>query len=197
MSNQNENLVPTLQPSEFLYSPGNRFIDPYKVLVGAGLKSGYIVGDFGAGGGFYATAAAQIVGDKGTVYAIDVQEAPLKNITAEARMRSLRNITTLRCDLTKHDFCPVPAVSCDFIILANILHQAEDKKAVIATTYRSLKTGGQALVIEWEPTGGSFGPSISSRISEQEVAKLFTENGFKPGRKIPADPYHYAVTYIK
>ena len=94
MSSENQNLIPSAKPSDFLYSPGNRFIDPYKVLVAAGLKLGSIIGDFGAGAGFYATAAGQIVGDKGLVYAIDIQEAPLKNIASEARLQNLRNMKT-------------------------------------------------------------------------------------------------------
>ncbi len=180
-----------------MYSPGNKFLDPYKVLVGAGLRPGMVIGDFGAGNGFYATASAEIVGDKGMVYAIDIQEDPLRHITSEARLRKLRNITTLRCDLEKADFCPVPPVSCDIVILANILHQAPNKQAVVAATYKALKTGGYALVIEWEPQGAAFGPAVETRLSEEDVAELFTNNGLKPGRKVPADPYHYAVTYVK
>src|SRR3989344_3675118 len=177
-----------------LYSPGHRFIDPYKVLVGAGLKPGQVVGDFGAGNGFYATASAEIVGNAGSVYAVDIQEDPLRHIMAEARVKSLRNIKTLRCDLEKPDFCPVPAVSCDAVILANILHQAPNKQAVVAATYKALRTGGYALVIEWDPQGSAFGPPAETRLSEEDVAHLLTGSGFKPGRKTPADSYHYAVT---
>lgn len=180
-----------------LYSPGNKFVDPYKVLVAAGIKSGQTVGDFGAGGGYYAAAACKIAGDNGMVYAIDIQEAPLQHVMAEARLQNFRNVKTLRCDLEKADFCPVPAVSCDAVILANILHQAKDKKAVVQAAYRALKTGGFALVIEWEPQGAHFGPKAEDRLSEHDAAELLTQNGFKPGRKIPADAYHYAVTYIK
>ena len=180
-----------------LYSPGNRFLDPHKVLVGAGLRPGMVVGDFGSGHGFFAVASAEIVGEAGTVYAVDIQEEPLRNLTSEIRLRSLRNIKTIRCDLEKVDSCPVPAVSCDAVIVANILHQAPNKKEIVANIYRALKTGGFVVIVEWEPQGSAFGPAAESRLSEQDVAELFTKNGFKPGRKIPTDPYHYAVTYVK
>ncbi|OGE86333.1 MAG: hypothetical protein A3J48_02440 [Candidatus Doudnabacteria bacterium RIFCSPHIGHO2_02_FULL_46_11] len=180
-----------------LYSPGNRFIDPHKVLVGAGFRPGMIIGDFGSGNGFYAVAAAEIVGDKGSVYAVDIQEDPLRHLMSDARLKQIRNITTLRCDLEKADYCPVPAVSCDAVILANILHQAPNKKAVIESAFKALKTGGYVLVIEWEPQGSAFGPPAETRLSEEDVAHLLTGSGFKPGRKTPADSYHYAVTYIK
>lgn len=180
-----------------LYSPGNKFIDPHSVLVGAGLKPGMIVGDYGAGGGYYAVAAGKIVGENGLVYAIDIQEAPLQHVMADARLNGLRNIKTMRCDLEKADFCPVPAVSCDVVILANILHQAKDRKAVVQTAYKALKTGGYVVVIEWEPQGAAFGPKAHERLSEHDTAELMTSNGFKPGRKVPADPYHYVVTYVK
>jgi ubiquinone/menaquinone biosynthesis C-methylase UbiE len=180
-----------------LYSPGNRFLDPKRVLVGSGLRPGYVVGDFGAGGGYYATAAAEIVGDKGVVYAVDVQEPALQHIMSESRLRSLRNITTLQCDLEKNDHCPVPQISCDAVILANILHQAQNKNEIAKTAYRALKSGGYVLVVEWEPQEAVFGPAVETRISEQEVAAIFTSMGFRPGRQIATDPYHYAVTYVK
>lgn len=180
-----------------LYSPGNKFINPREVLTGAGLRPGMVVADFGSGGGHYAIAAAEIVEDKGTVYAVDIQEDPLRHLMSEARLRRLRNIETYQCDLEKQDYCPIPAVSCDVVILANILHQAPGKKSIIASAYKALKTGGYALVVEWEPKGAVFGPSAESRLAEDEVADLFTNNGFKPGRKIATEPYHYAVTYIK
>src|SRR3989344_5101944 len=129
-----------------LYSPGNRFIDPHKVLVGAGFRPGMIIGDFGSGNCFYAVAAAEIVGDKGQVYAVDIQEDPLRHLMSETRLKRLRNITTFRCDLEKTDVCPVPAVSCDVVILANILHQAKAKAAVVASAYKALKTGGYVVI---------------------------------------------------
>jgi ubiquinone/menaquinone biosynthesis C-methylase UbiE len=182
---------------DLLYSPGNRFLDPRRVLVGAGLRPGQTVGDFGSGAGYYATAAAEIVGEHGQVYAIDIQEPALANVMSEARLHKIRNIITMQCDLEKSDFCPVPHVSCDAVILANILHQAANRQEVVKSAYRALKSGGIVVVIEWEPQGAVFGPSVESRISEQEVSELFTKTGFRPGRQIPTDPYHYAVTYIK
>ena len=183
--------------SDMVYSPGNKFVDPYKILVAAGLRPGMVVGDFGAGNGFYAIAAAQIVGDNGTVYGVDIQEEPLKHVMSDARLKNLRNIKTLRCDLEKPDQCPVPPVSCDLVILANILHQTKSKKDVLASAYRGLKTGGTVLIVEWEPQGSPFGPAVETRLSEEEAAEILVKAGFKPGRKISTDPYHYAVTYTK
>ena len=156
-----------------------------------------VVGDFGSGHGFFAIGSAKIVGDKGTVYAVDVQEEVLRHLMAEARVNSLRNITTYHCDLEKENACPVPPVSCDAVILANILHQVKERKAVVAASYRALKTGGFVLVVEWEPSVSILGPSAEARISEEEIAELFINSGFRPGRQIPTDPYHYAVTYSK
>ncbi len=50
-----------------------RFVDVRKPLERAGIKEGQTVLDFGCGPGFYAIAAARMVGAKGKVYALDIQ----------------------------------------------------------------------------------------------------------------------------
>jgi ubiquinone/menaquinone biosynthesis C-methylase UbiE len=56
------------------------FAHPETILSGFDLKSGMHVADLGTGSGFYALAAAHLVGSKGRVYAIDVQKDLLDRI---------------------------------------------------------------------------------------------------------------------
>ena len=77
------------------------------------------------------------------------------------------------------------------------MQQTKSKKDVLTSAYRWLKPVGSVLIVEWEPQGSPFGPAVETRLSEEEAAEILVKAGFKPGRKISTDPYHYAVTYTK
>ena len=68
------------------------FCDPKQTVLQLGLREGMKVGDFGAGSGHYALMAAKIVGDKGRVYAVDVQEDVLRALKSEASAKGLHNV---------------------------------------------------------------------------------------------------------
>jgi len=53
------------------------------------------IADLGAGGGYYTVRFAQLVGEQGKVYAIDVNENFLKIIEEEGATRGLKNIRTI------------------------------------------------------------------------------------------------------
>src|SRR3989338_4846375 len=52
-------------------------INPRELLASTGLKAGYVFADVGCGPGFFTLPAAEIVGTKGSVHAIDTQQEML------------------------------------------------------------------------------------------------------------------------
>src|SRR3989344_6086734 len=88
-----------------VFDPTKKFLDPEKVLFAAGLSLGQTLADLGSGSGFYTIAAAKIVGERGSVYTVDVLESTLDHISAEARLKGIRNVKTLACNLEEADSC--------------------------------------------------------------------------------------------
>ena len=122
----------------------SKFINPAAVVAQAGPTNGQVVADLGCGSGFYVLPAAQLVGNGGKVYAVDVMEDKLAATVSIARQMGYRNVTEVRAVLTR-PLTEIPANSCDMVILGNILHQVPNQEAVIANAYRILKTGGRLL----------------------------------------------------
>jgi ubiquinone/menaquinone biosynthesis C-methylase UbiE len=174
----------------------HRFFDPSKILPYAEIPKGATVADFGCGNGFYPAAAGKIVGDAGQVYAVDVQNEALEATMSAAKQEGLKNIYTIRHDL-EHPGLPIAENSCDAVILAGILHLSNVQRNVLRETYRVLKTGGKAIIIEWKKEQLPFGPNIKARISENEMNQLLTQNGFKRFSELPTDNFHYGLVYIK
>lgn len=184
--------------NNFVFDPGLKFADPEKILFAAGLSVGQTLADLGSGSGFYTMAAGKIVGEAGLVYSVDILETALDHIAAEARLKGLRNIKTLRADLEQVNACAAILVgSIDAVLFSNITHQITNKTNLLAEAYRILKTGGKLLVVDWNDEPGLIGPPVSVRLPMAEVNKLAASINLKPVGMVPVDIYHYGLVYIK
>ena len=184
--------------SNFIFDPGAKFIDPEQILFAAGLSIGQTLADLGAGSGFYSFAAGKIVGDLGAVFAVDILEPTLEHIAAEARVKGLRNIHTVRADLeVAAAISNLTEGTSDVVLFANILHQIKNKKNLLTLAYRLLKSGGKLVVIEWNDQRGPLGPASTDRVNTSEVNQLASAATFKPAGMISTDPYHYGLIFIK
>lgn len=119
-----------------------RLIEPFKRsrerLAGAGLKKGQVVLEYGCGVGSYTLPAAQIVGDGGTVYALDIHPLAIAKVRKRAAKEKLANIKTILSDRDTG----LPDESVDVILLYDTLHLVRDKQALLAELHRTLKPGG-------------------------------------------------------
>src|SRR4029077_17536910 len=77
------------------------FSNPRENVLQLGLHEGMKVGDFGAGSGHYARAAAAAVGTSGRVYAIDVQEDVLKHLKLNTHAHHQSTIDSVWGDIEK------------------------------------------------------------------------------------------------
>lgn len=174
----------------------NGFVDPSKILAYAGLERGMVVADLGCGNGFYPVATGKLVGEDGTVYAVDVIPESLEATISAAKQAKLKNIYTIRHNLEQPGLA-IKDNSCDAVVLSGILHLTKLQKNVLRETYRILKTGGKIVVIEWKKEKLPFGPSYEGKVSEEQVEQILAQSGFRFQNEIPADSYHYALVFLK
>jgi len=64
-----------------------------------GAKKGDVILDYGCGIGFNTIPAAEIVGEEGMVYALDIQPLAIKSVQKQIRKKGLKNIKTILSDL--------------------------------------------------------------------------------------------------
>ena len=172
------------------------FLDREKLLRAIPLAPNMTVADFGCGNGYYAVAAGSIVGKKGRIFALDIMEDALSQTSTLAKLVGLHNVSTESCDLEKFGSCKLPDTMADVVIMASLLHQADNKDNVIREAYRVLKTGGYLVVIEWN-SDALMGPAPKERLSETAVRELLEKHGLRPAGTLPAGAFHYALLYKK
>lgn len=173
-----------------------QFINPAAVVAQAGFAPGQSLADLGCGSGFYVLPAAQIVGDAGRVYAVDVLEDKLSATASIAKHYGYKNVSVLKADLEKPLLAIEPG-SCDGVILASILHEIESRENLLKNVYRVLKTGGRALLVEWKKELTPLGPAMEKRLSQGEAESLMGRMGLRKEKEIVADGYHYALVFVK
>ena len=77
---------------DFLYPHVKRRVKKF------GIKEGMTVVDYGCGPGRYATRFAELVGDKGRVYALDIHELAIEAVKSKIEKHHLRNIQPVLID---------------------------------------------------------------------------------------------------
>src|SRR6185312_5642510 len=87
-----------------------------------GILPGKSVADIGAGSGFFTVLAARRIGDKGSIYAVDINPEAIKYIDARLKKEDLHNVKTI---LGKADDPLLPA-SVDAVLLLKTYHEVAE-----------------------------------------------------------------------
>lgn len=160
-----------------------------------GLHEGMKVGDFGAGSGHYARAAAAIVGPSGKVYAIDVQEDVLKHLKLNIHSHHRSVIETVWGDFEKRGGTGLRDASLDAVILANVFFQTEHRDGLLGEVKRVLKLGGKLLLVDWAGSYGGIGPVPSQVVSEHDAEAFFINGGFHKAKSFRSGSHHYGIIF--
>ena len=93
------------------------------ILADIGLRSGFVFMDIGCGTGFFAIPAAQIVGEKGRVYALDKEHWAIEKLRETANEKGLANLNLRVGEAEEEAFCEACA---DFVFYGIVLHDFGD-----------------------------------------------------------------------
>lgn len=147
-------------------------LQPKNTLIKAGLKKAEVFCDIGAGTGIFTTEAAKIT--DAITYAVDISKDMLKIIEDKAKRQGLKNIQLIN---PKGFNYPIESNQCDFIMLCTVLHEINNKTALLNEIYRILKTSGRLIVIEFYKKQTPMGPPPKNRISIEQTKMFAQQHG--------------------
>ena len=122
------------------------FRDPYEALNAAGLEPGQKVLEVGCGPGFFTVPAARIVGDKGTVHALDISPLAVERVQQKIEKEGATNVKTILADAARTG---LPDQSFDLIFAFGFAHAAGSMENILAELHRLLKPAGIFSIEEW------------------------------------------------
>lgn len=112
------------------------------ILEDVNLKPGQRVLDFGCGPGSYSLLAAQTVGPRGKVYALDMQPLALERVSRMAQERGLTNLEVIQTNMNTG----LAEESIDVILLFDVFHMFSQPKAILNELARVIKPNGVLAV---------------------------------------------------
>lgn len=175
-----------------LDSPERRAeLPPEQTLVKAGIKPGDVVLDVGCGTGYFTFPASRMVGPKGQVCAVDISGVMLAELRSKAASQGLFNIELHQ---SAHGKLSVPAAPYTLVILSDVLHEVDDKKAFLAEIAAAVRPGTKLSIIEWAKKETPKGPPLKDRLSEDEMQVLLKKAGFTEPAAAELPPAHVLYT---
>jgi len=174
------------------------FSDPHTIISQLHIEPGASVADLGAGTGAYSLLVSKVVGPSGKVYACDVQKDILVRLENEVRDQGIRNIQTVLSNVENHQGTKLRDQSIDWVIVANVLFQIEDRPGFIREVSRILKPTGSLLLVDWSESFGNMGPHAKDVMSRSDAETLVTAAGFRVmPQVIDAGAHHYGIVFKK
>ncbi|MEM3852611.1 MAG: class I SAM-dependent methyltransferase [Methanomassiliicoccales archaeon] len=189
MAPKKKRKFPTSIGDSLLSEERLKMIRPEEVVGAFGFREGESVVDLGCGPGAFLKALSEAVGEKGRVYAVDIQEPFINMAKRLAAEKGLRNIEFV---VSREKAIPLEDDAADGALMVNVLHEL-DGNYTLRELIRILKKGAKLGVVEWEKAKSPMGPPLSERYSEEESEALLRENGFEIRRLFKVGTYHYAV----
>ena len=170
-------------------------IDAQRVLREAGLREEMKMADFGAGrAGHFVFPAANIVGDEGEVFAVDVAKDVLPMIDGRSKLFGIVNLHTLWADMERVGAVDIPEHSLDLVLLVNNLWCMKDVASTLGEVRRVLKLDGQLLVVDWRRrTDYPVAPPEQKRLDAMQAEARLLKAGFVKIEDIRAGEHHWGM----
>lgn len=160
-------------PAEFagwLSTPLRRLIAHPGRILGDLISAGDTAADLGCGPGFFTLPLAEMVGDEGSVIAVDLQQAMLDKVGARAERKGLAS--RIRLHRCAAGALGLDGERADFALAFWMVHEVPDQGRFLREAHELLRSGARLLLVE--PRGHVARAAFEQTLAEAEEA------GFRP-----------------
>ncbi len=162
------------------------------MLAALGVKAGMAVCDMGCGNGFYTLELAELVGDQGTVYAVDIQQEMLRLLEARAEKTELKNIKPVLGSLIDPR---LPDGKLDLILCVDVYHEFSHPEHMLAAMRKSLKKDGRLVLVEFRKEDPKVPIKELHKMSKKQILKELEPNGFKLVEQFDKLPWQHMMFF--
>ncbi len=179
----------TVEKTQEPAAPKGDAIDPTGIVALIPMRPYDLIGDFACGNASLSLPLARYA-YCGRVYAIDTHQDVLDTVKQKSQQARLGNVEPV---LSKESSVPLADASLDGAMLASALSSASRPKSVLKETFRLLKKGGWAAVIDLTKGEGKDAPGKAA----QDILDIATEIGFKKVTLRPLNGTRYLLVLRK
>jgi SAM-dependent methyltransferase len=158
------------------------------------IQRGSTVADIGAGSGYFTLRLARAVGEKGTVYATDIQQGMLDLLQKNVARAKLTNIVPV---LGGVDDPKLPANTIDLALMVDVYHEFSQPQRVLQRIRDSLKPGGRLVLIEYRAEDPDVPILLDHKMTKAQVKLEVEHEGFKQTRVFDDLPRQHLIVFTK
>ncbi len=149
-------------------------MQPERIMDSLGVKEGKIIGDAGAGEGYFTFWLSKRVGETGKIYANDIKKSVLKKIESRCKEEGITNIKTVLGKVADPLF---PSDSLDMVVMMIAFHDFTKPVKWLKNTKKYLKSDGQIVIIDRDPE--RWGQRDDHFMTKKEILKQTKKAGFE------------------
>jgi len=165
---------------------------PELLLAALKLRSGDAVADIGAGTGYYTRRLAKLVGNKGTVYAVEIQQEMLDLLTNKMAQLNIHNVKPVLGTITDPK---LPNASLDLIFMVDVYHEFDFPYEMAEAMCRSLKPGGRMVFVEFRGEDPKVPIKLVHKMTEEQVRKEMSVHPLQWVETIETLPWQHIIVF--
>lgn len=162
------------------------------MLANLGVRRGMTLCDMGCGNGYHTLQLAQMTGDRGYVYAVDVQPEMLGFLRSRMEEQGIDNVIPV---LGSYHHPRLPLESIDLILMVDVYHEFSYPEQMLAGMRRSLKPDGVIVLVEYRAEDESVPIKPLHKMSKAQIDREMNANGFRKVREFDGLPWQHMVFY--
>ncbi|GIX04538.1 MAG: methyltransferase type 11 [Planctomycetaceae bacterium] len=165
-----------------------------QMVAALGVREGMSVADVGAGSGRITVMLAAAVGDRGIVYAVDVQPQMLELIADKVNRLQLKNVELVLASAKSPKLKPQ---SIDLALLVDVYHELEYPYEVMLELSRALKPGGRVVLVEFRREDPTVPIKLVHKMTEAQVKRELglPEFGWKWKETLDILPWQHIIVF--
>ena len=171
---------------------------PDQIMDALQIADGSVVGDLGAGGGWFTLRLARRVGPRGRVYAEDIQPQMLERIERLVTREGPANVVTVLGTPTD----PRLPTSVDAALIVDSYHEMElengerrDPVALLKNVAAFLTPAGRLGIVDFNPGGGGPGPAPGERPDPRAIVRACGAAGLQLIRREEVPPFQFLLIF--
>jgi protein-L-isoaspartate O-methyltransferase len=165
---------------------------PDLLLPALKIKPGDAVADIGAGTGYYTRRLAKLAGEKGVIYAVDIQQEMLDLLTNKMAEIGIRNVRPILGTTTD---AKLPPGAVDLILLVDVYHEFDFPFEMTQSMVRSLKPEGRIVFVEFRGEDPKVPIKPVHKMTEAQVRKEMSLFPLKWKETIEVLPWQHIIIF--
>lgn len=163
---------------------------PQEVIALMNIESGKAVAEIGSGTGYMLPYLSKATGNKGKVFAMDVEPTLIEFMKNRVKKENLNNV---KVELMPTDSPHLSDKKVSRVLFVNTWHHISNREDYSKKLYQQTSKGTEIFLVEPEPGTGGPGPKDAHRMSAKALMAELTPAGFECETPRESLPHQYIV----